>query len=195
MADSTEGICSHYNLKIKALTRCEGFFYYIYVMNKSLVIYVLFFILGFNVFGQSVQHSDAKIRAIYIYNFTKYFEWPTLNKSSEFRIGIIADNQDLIMELEKMASLKKVGGLPIKIIPFLKTSDLTEIEMLYVDTKYNPDFKIGQISKNILLVSENEKNLDNAMIAFYVENGNKLKFALNELNVKKAGLKRPRSGA
>jgi serine phosphatase RsbU (regulator of sigma subunit) len=144
-----------------------------------------------NVYGQNTQTFDrnAKVKALFIYAFTHYFEWPNQSTSNEFRIGVLAENKNLLMELERMATLKKVGNLSIKIIPFLKMSDLTQVELLYVDTKNNPDFKVSKIQKNILLVSEYEKNLDNAMIAFFISSDNKQKIAINEVNIKKSGVK------
>ena len=35
------------------------------------------------------EEANAKIKAIYIYNFTKYIEWPDSYKEGSFVIGFI----------------------------------------------------------------------------------------------------------
>lgn len=179
------------NLKLKnlALTICEGFFYYIY--NMRIYRYIYLFVLSVSVFfayAQSVSSTNAKIKAVFIYNFTKYFEWNEFSRSSEFRIGILGDNKSLREELEKLALSKLAKNMPIKVIQFNSIDDITYTEMLYVDLAKNPQYRIDKRTKNTLVISENDKDLNKVMIAFVMD-GNRQKFALNEVTINKAGLK------
>ena len=141
-----------------------------------------------SIYSQVNPSTNAKLKAIFIYNFTKYFEWNDINRSSEFRIGVLGDNKALKQELEKMALAKTVMSMPIKVIQFNSIDDITYTEMLYVDLAKNPQYRIDKKTKNTLVISENDKDLNKVMIAFVMD-GNRQKFALNEVTINKAGLK------
>jgi len=52
--------------------------------------------------------TNSKIKAVYIYNFTKYIEWPEEYLMERFVVGILGKDESLFNELEKMAKVKKV---------------------------------------------------------------------------------------
>ena len=43
---------------------------------------------------------NAKLKALFIMNFTRYFEWPENKKTGEFVIYLIGQNQNLTSELK-----------------------------------------------------------------------------------------------
>ena len=61
------------------------------------------------------EETNAKIKAIYIYNFTKYIEWPESYRQGNFVIGIVGNNSTLVNELKKMATVKTVGNQHLEI--------------------------------------------------------------------------------
>jgi hypothetical protein len=76
------------------------------------------FILAFTSLGFQQQQSfdpNAKVKAVFIYNFTKYFEWPEKMKSGNFIIQVVGSNSSLNQELAKMASSKQVGNQKLEI--------------------------------------------------------------------------------
>ena len=152
--------------------------------------YICLFIVSFFIYAVNAQNSpitSARHKTVFIYNFTKYFEWPT--KPDEFRIGVLGNDEDLIKELEKLASVKTVGSLSIKIMKFANISDIIQTEILVVDYKKNPELKVLKINKGTLVVTENDPDLNNIMLAFITKENNKLGFALNEINIQKSELK------
>ncbi len=152
------------------------------------IFFLIFFLGTIKYQGQPNVSNDptAKIKAYFIYNFTKLFEWNSVNKSSEFRIGLLGDNKSLKLELEKVALVKKVMNLPIKIILFNSIDEITYTEMLYVDFEKFPNYKIKKL-KNSLVITENNPDLSNTMIAFITEEYKRV-FAINEINIKNSGL-------
>ncbi len=76
--------------------------------------------------------TKAKIKAVYIYNFTKYIEWPADYQASDFTIAILGENQSLYNELTNMSKVKKVDNKPFKI----KLINLVAHQLLIVSFKY-----------------------------------------------------------
>lgn len=138
------------------------------------------------------EEANAKIKAIYIYNFTKYIEWPDSYKEGSFVIGFIGKNTALLTELSKMADSKKAGNQNIEI---------RNISTLDDNSKYNIVFLLSDNSsqlsevvakakgKSTLIVTEKDGlATKGAAINFIVEE-NKQKIELNKANIEKYKLK------
>jgi serine phosphatase RsbU (regulator of sigma subunit) len=132
--------------------------------------------------------TNAKVKAVFIYNFTKYFEWKDQEKKTAFTIGLVGANDAIIEELNKLASVKKIHDLPIKIVSFKNLSQVFYTEILYVDVEKTPEYNLNKKDKNTLVITENNRDLNNAMLAFFIDANNKQKFAINEVNIKRAEL-------
>ena len=157
-------------------------------MKRIISIIVIFFFVS-NVFGQvNVDPKNAaKIKSIFIYNFTRYFTWKNLDKVREFKIGVLGEDSLMKKELKRMVALKSFGNLPMRIISFSSIEEIKPTEMLYVNYLNFPEFKLKNTYKNTLVISENNPDLNNAMIAF-VTKENRQKFAINTFNISSAGL-------
>ncbi|MGZ4042205.1 MAG: YfiR family protein, partial [Bacteroidia bacterium] len=59
--------------------------------------------------------TNAKIKAVFLYNFTRYFEWPDKKKTGNFVVYIVGKNENLITELKNLAAKKKVGAQDIEV--------------------------------------------------------------------------------
>lgn len=74
-------------------------------------IFVAFVLLWVSMLEVCAQDVNSKIKAIFIYNFTKYIEWPENQKQGDFVIGVLGNsNPNLNKELDKMAALSKIGS-------------------------------------------------------------------------------------
>jgi hypothetical protein len=135
--------------------------------------------------------QDEKFKAIFIYNFTKYIEWPKEQESSEFII-IVLGNNSIVPELKNIAGRMKVGSKPI-IIKYAQTfSAVTSANIVFIAKEMTgelPGLIESLNSKHILLITEktNACNLGSA-INFTQKNGN-LNFEISPANILKAGLK------
>ncbi|HET6227185.1 MAG TPA: YfiR family protein [Bacteroidia bacterium] len=137
------------------------------------------------------EETSAKIKAIYIYNFTKYIEWPESYKQGNFVIGIIGNNNELVNELNKMATVKTVGNQHLEIKNISPTSDIG-CHIIYI---------LSDNSTQLTEVIENNKNkstliiTDKAGLAAkgaginFVVQENKQKIELNKSNIERYKLK------
>ena len=162
-------------------------------MMRKYAIVCLFMmgILG-KYFGQSASSAEmvAKNKAIFMYGFTKFFQWSGQKAQGEFKIAVIGATEEFKNALQSIADLKQVDNRKIRIY---QLDDLSEMDkmpmmnMLYVDVEKQPEFKLREVPYQTLVVSENEKQLKNTMINFvFIES--KLKFSFNTLNTKALGI-------
>lgn len=135
--------------------------------------------------------TNAKYKAMFVYNFTKYFEWPQSYKDGNFVIGVLG-NSPLLSELNNMASTKKVGNQSFEIKTFPNAGAITNCHMLIVAPDVTTPLAeiIAKIKKNsTLLITEKQGFAkQGAAINFVVQN-NKPAFELNKASAEKQDLK------
>jgi hypothetical protein len=162
---------------------------------KFLIKYSVLFVLAFSSLSFQQQQSfdpNAKVKAVFLYNFTKYFEWPEKMKSGNFIIQVVGVNASLSQELNKMASSKQVGNQKLEIknsatldaslkphIIFLlsESSDLLK----EISSKYK--------GKGALIVTEKSGLAKSGSAINFVVIDNKQKFEYSKNNAVKEGLK------
>lgn len=155
---------------------------------------VLSFIAVF-VFSSFKQDYDinAKIKAVYIYNLTRYFEWPASSKSGNFIIQIVGNAGALIKELnENVVSKKTIGGQKVEVINSDKIDKNKIPHVLYITSEYSSAIKsyASQLNnKGTLLITEQEGAARTYAVVNFVVIDNKQKFEYNKQNAAKYGLK------
>src|ERR1044072_3758523 len=78
------------------------------------------------------EEAGARIKAIYIYNFTKYIEWPAEYKEGNFVIGVYGTNLPLLNELNKMAASKTVGAQKMEIKNIGSTAEAAQCHIIFI---------------------------------------------------------------
>lgn len=135
---------------------------------------------------------NAKVKAIFLYNFSKHIEWPESMSGGRFKIGVLGDYPQVTEELVKMSKIKRRGDRSYEIINFSTVESIVSTHILYVVK--NADVSIERISNKIrkaptLLVTEEEGSIHKgANINLYYEN-NKQKIELNPENFEVKSLK------
>lgn len=144
---------------------------------------------GFQI--KSSYDTNSKIKAVFIYNFTKYIEWPKNYRQGSFVVGVVGD-APLYKELSKMALTKKVANQSFEIKKFNNVAEIGKCHILYV-TKEKKE-SLGNILKKVknnstLIVTESPGMVDKGAGINFVVKNNKQKFELNKTNVEKYKLK------
>lgn len=132
----------------------------------------------------------SRQKAVFLYNFTKHFDWPDKMKSGNFIIQVVGTNTSLNQELTKMAASKQVGNQKLEIknsnnfdnqphIVFI-LNDASDI-LKEVATKYK--------GKGSLIVTEKNGLAKAGAAINFVAIDNKLKFEYSKNNAVKEGLK------
>lgn len=82
-------------------------------------------------FCSVTKAQDEKFKALYMFNFTKYIEWPQVKQSGDFVIGVVGSSA-IIDELNAIAQRKAVGSQSIKVREVSSSDDLTKFHIVYV---------------------------------------------------------------
>ena len=141
---------------------------------------------------QDPNSSLSKVKASFIYNFTKYIDWPDKYKEGNFVIGILGTST-FYNDLTTMLSTKTVGKQGFEIKSFTTAESLSGIcHILFVPAENSamlPDVLKKLKGKSTLIITEKPGLAkQGSAINFVVEN-NKQRFELNKANVEKYNLR------
>jgi len=155
---------------------------------RSIVIFFAFVISGISAAG--AQEYDNESRSIYILDIARYVQWDNIEDISVFRIGILEPVHDLLPVIRDHALRREtVQGRPVEVYHFSAIEDLTPVNLLYVNKRYDYDISLvlSRIrGKHTLLISENYE-FHRSMINFIVYSGQK-RFEINEDRMNQEGL-------
>lgn len=132
-----------------------------------------------------------KLQSIFIYNFTKYIEWPTSYNTGNFVIGVLGQSP-LIKELTTLSKSKKVGNQPIVITKFHNVEEISKCNILFVPI--NKSSQLNNVvnklkGKSTLIITEKKGMAKQGAGINFVIIDNKQKFELNKTNISKYNLK------
>lgn len=154
-------------------------------INRVILLLILF-ISSYSLKGQEYQYHK-----IYIYNFTKYIQWPTDRQSGNFIIGVVGKSS-MADELISLAKNRTVGNQKIVIKEINNPSDGLDCHIIFVPR--NKSNHLAALTEKIsgkptLVITEKEgMALQGSAINFVFVDG-KLKYELNKALIDKAGLK------
>jgi hypothetical protein len=138
------------------------------------------------------EEVNAKIKAIYIYNFTKYIEWPTTYREGNFVIAIVGSNSALLNELSKMANSKTVGNQKFEIRNISSCNIADKYNIVYVSSDNSGQLTdvINKVKGKSTLIVTDKPGLakQGSGINFFID-GSKQKIELNKANIEKYKLK------
>jgi len=155
-------------------------------MKKSTLFFLAFFMSSSFLFGQT-----EKLKTVFIYNFTKYIQWPPDAMSESFVIGVMGSS-GLTKELEALASMKKVGDLPIVVKQLSSVTKEDNLCILILTEEASSQLEEARSAiagKPTLIVADKEGSASRgAGINFLIESG-KLLFEINRTNIEEHSLK------
>jgi len=157
----------------------------------SIIIFALIAAASPNSLPQSTD-TNAKIKAVFIYNFTKYIEWPSDHKGGDFTIAILGDNKALFEELNKMSQIKKIANQSFSIVRYKAISQVNVPHILYIPSDSTEELAkaVEKLrGKSTLIVTEKPGMARRGAGINFVIVGDRQKFELNKSNVEKHNLK------
>ncbi len=147
----------------------------------GLVILCLFFSAG-SLNAQSIISREYKIKAVFLFNFTQFVEWPPAAFSSPnapFIIGILGDDP-FGNSIDETINNEKVNGHPLVVQRYHDVKEIKNCHILFINTdpeKIKDD--LAAISTHILTVGDAGNFVRmGGMIRFFTEN-NKIRLQVN----------------
>lgn len=165
-------------------------------MRKLLVIVLTLFLVSADWVRMPVvqdpNSTNTKIKATFIYNFTKYIDWPEKYKEGNFVIGVLGASS-FYNDLTTLLSKKTVGKQIFEIKSYTNSESVTGVcHILFITAEQSaqlPEVLKKMKGKSTLIVTEKTGMAKQGSgINFVIEN-NKQRFELNKTNIEKYNMK------
>lgn len=144
--------------------------------------------------GQQAPLSEYQVKAAFLFNFTKFVEWPPesfAKPDAPLVIGIFGDNP-FGKDLENIISNKTINNRALETREFHSPTECTNCQMLFVSASEKKRFKeiIEKLhNMSVLTVSEADGFTEAGGMINFVREGTKFRFQINNDAAKQAKLK------
>jgi hypothetical protein len=144
-------------------------------------------LIAFNMFFLSAQApvaSEYQVKAVFIFNFAQFVEWPAASFASDqapLIIGTLGDNP-FGSYLESIVTGEKVNGHPLVIYHFNNISEIKTCQILFINKVEINNMSTSLTSlkgKNILTVSDVPGFLEQGGMIRFITKNNKISLQIN----------------
>ena len=147
----------------------------------------LFFTANGNI--QPRPTSEYQLKAAFIYNFTRFIDWPPASfgsTDSPFVIGILGDD-GISAYINELVKGEKLGNRQIVVRRFSNPAEITQCQILFIGGKDVPEMK-GLLNamnrRGVLTVSDAPDFAKLGGIVRFYKEANKLRLQINVDEVK-----------
>lgn len=135
-----------------------------------------------------IHAQDEKLKAIFVYNFTKYINWPTVEGS--FIITVLGSSS-IITELKSISTKKMVGNSIIEIKNTANVTEVSRCQILYITAAKTSS--LSQLlnlaaANNILIITEKPDACESGSGINFINTAGKVGFEISRKNLEKSGL-------
>ncbi|NJO92931.1 MAG: YfiR family protein [Chloroflexia bacterium] len=135
--------------------------------------------LFFVSFNNHIVSQNENVKAVFIYNFTKYISWPQSESSGDFIVGVLG-SPAMESSLNALAAKKKVGTRDIKVLNFNSFDAIQNAIyfLLEMQKKPIPD-ALNKVSLlPVVVVTDSPGSIEKGSGINFVEVGGKQKFEI-----------------
>ena len=156
---------------------------------KRLWFYLLFCCLAVVADAQPGM-QEANLKAVFIYNFTKYIDWNHHDSADMFIIGVIGTSP-VIASLNELAKTNTVDNKKIEVRVFNNPNEIEFCNILFIPKKnpYPLSAVLDKVNKGMLTISEEPGFAVNGTAFNFVIKNGKLKFETNLKALSQADVK------
>jgi len=140
---------------------------------------------------QPVVSNEYAVKAAFLYNFTKFVEWPPqhfANETAPIRIGVFGHNP-FGDGLRAIVANRVANGRVLEIVELRTDEAPTGVDLVFVSAAEEKRFAALQVREpaaGILTVGESGEF---GGVITFVPEGDKIRFAINVAAAERAGLK------
>ena len=134
--------------------------------------------------------QEQKYKAIFIYNFTKYLNWPSSAIGNEFIIGVLG-NDDIIDELKLIADIKTISNREIVVKRITPNGINQPLHILFIPKENHSLLKNVCESLNnlpVLVITEKTNACSEGADINFTQKNNNLSFELNKASITRRGI-------
>ena len=157
-------------------------------MRAKVVLLLLAFV--FSSFRPGIDGNEGneyQIKAMFVFNFIKYVEWPSTNTNTEFTIGVIGESE-ITEPMERIALQKRVGDRKI-IVKKLSIEDDSYCNIILVPKSRSNKIEMLEkryANKGVLVISDEAPN---PAAINLITRESKVRFEINTALAKNCGIK------
>ena len=137
-----------------------------------------------------VSAQNEKFKALFIYNYTKYIEWPTSQRDGDFVIGVLG-NSTLADELKTISQKQKVGNRNIVVKVFSTADEIDNCHILFIASGKSsalPSAIQKSSGRSTLIITDKDGLARQGACINFVTDGSKLNYEISKQNIEKNGL-------
>jgi len=145
-------------------------------------------------FAAETVTKEYQLKAAFIYNFTKFVDWPVQRSGSKdrpFTIGVFGKNP-FGDELNKLAQGRSVNGRSMVIKNITSTNEAVSVDLLFVSSGQEESlgkFLITIQGEGVLTIGESKSFAEYGGIINFVTEADKIRFEINLDEAERGGLK------
>lgn len=132
--------------------------------------------------GAAAQQAlEAEVKAVFLFNFAKYVEWPSAPPGSSATIRMcVPANPQFLATLRSAVRDEVVNGRPLAAVGVAGLDEARACDILYVGDAVSPDAKawLGAVRGRETLTVGDGRLVDGLMIAF-VRDENRVRFDID----------------
>lgn len=136
--------------------------------------------------------QEYKYHPIFIYNFSKYIEWPSTSNSDDFVISVVGNDLAYREMLDIVEKKKTIKNRPLVVKKCRNMEEVENSDVVFV-TKYerlSPEEIQAKQQNGMLIITEHENMAASAShINFILTEDSKIGFELNSALAEASGLK------
>jgi YfiR/HmsC-like len=142
--------------------------------------------------GQSTRPSEYDVKAAYLYNFSRFVQWPKVEESRNEPFAICVLGQDPFgSSLHSTIMRETIAGRSVVAKQISSLHDALNCQVLFISA--SEDNRLKQILNNlgtasILTVSDLPRFTQRGGMVQFVLEGNKVRFEVNSATAQRAGL-------
>lgn len=139
----------------------------------------------------NVKGQEEKFKAVFMYNFTKYLQWPNSKHSGDFVIGVYGASP-IFNELTVIAEKKGVGTQKIVVVKISEPSKISKCHIVYLPE--NRSAKADEVLRfckgnGVVFISDKPGLCKTHSGINYVKVNGKQNFEINKKRLESEGIK------
>jgi len=143
-------------------------------------------------FSVKLAYSEQeKFKAIFIYQFTKYIEWPKQSNSNQFVIAVYKDSK-LLNELLPLSNKRMVGNRTIVVKTISSVAGAKNAQIVFIPKSEKKSLELFSQelhNDNVLIIANVKAACKKGADINFISNSAGLSFEINSSNISSSGLK------
>ena len=142
--------------------------------------------------AQAQAASEYDVKAAFLYNFTKFVEWPPSAFSSDGSMWLCVLGEDPFSKSLDLIASEGVGGRKLQVLRTPKLAEPGVCQILFISRSERdrmPEILKELRTSPVLTVADTDGFLDHGGIINFKLEGSKVRFEINQEAAERAGLK------